>query len=517
MQARSVRVAWARRPMRQVSWIIAGLFLVWLSFVLFATRARGPGLSPDAMSYLAGAESIARGAGPEVPFAAWSQPDDHSRLRHFPPLFPALIAVPVWLGVSAAQSARWLEACAAGVLAVLLAWIALSCVDRARAALAALVAGLCVLLAPAISLAFFMVLSEPLFLLFWALTLLVMIRAPTASWALGCCAACCALTRYAGISVMVAVVLWVVSQPGSVQQRCMRVLTAAAPTLIGLALWRRWSGGEFRRFAWYLSGLPENMREALGTVRQALVPLPDTVAVQPWHILLSVAVAGLALVPLMAAAKQRSAPRFTALWRAVLLMTGCYLGILVASRLRADPDIPFDWRILSPLILSWQLTLTIALVRQWDSSSSRVWRVSTAGLTVAWLAAASWNAAHNVSVMQRAGALYDGPAWQDTEFAGWLRSAGRRYDLYSNNPAVLWHLDHRSSRLLPEANDATTRTALRDRLTQRSSALLGFRDAFSSTADPRLLAAQLGLSSPRCFEQVCVWTVSETLVSGVLR
>src|ERR1700712_3320629 len=109
---------------RQVLPVIAGLFFLWVAFVLLATSTRGPGLCPGSMSYLAAAESIARGVGPEVLVAEWSQSESQSRLRHFPPLFPALIAVAVTLGLPVAQAARWLEAFAAGTLALLLAWIA---------------------------------------------------------------------------------------------------------------------------------------------------------------------------------------------------------------------------------------------------------------------------------------------------------------------------------------------------------------------------------------------------------
>jgi hypothetical protein len=46
------------------------------------------------------------------------------------------------------------------------------------------------------------VLSEPLFPTLYALTWLLMLRAPQRSWALGLVAAGCAMTRYAGVSVV---------------------------------------------------------------------------------------------------------------------------------------------------------------------------------------------------------------------------------------------------------------------------------------------------------------------------
>lgn len=509
--------------MRQVLLIIAGLFFVSASFVLFATRARGPGLSPDSMSYLAAAESIARGAGPEIPTAEWSQLEDHSRLRHFPPLFPALLAAPVALGMSPAQAARWLEALAAGALAALLAWIAVSCVGRERAGVAALVAGTSVMLAPAISLSFFMVLSEPLFLTLWTLTLLVMVRAPTASVRLGMCAACCALTRYAGISVVAAVALWVLVQPGSIQERGRRALLAAAPGVVALGLWRVWAGGELRRYGWYLEGFAENAREAWETLRHALVPLPSTLAVQSWKLdVILLGLLAILAIPLTAALRARplqlaAARSTTTLQRAAALMTVTYLAVIMASRVRADPEIPFDWRILSPLIATWQLTLSVTFVRRWHNITTRTERIAAATLALAWFAAASWNAGHNVIAMQRSGALYDAPAWQDSEFAAWLRAEGRQYALYTNNPPVLWHLDHRSSWLLPETTESATLSALRERLYERPSAVLGFESAFAETADPHLLAAQLGLPHPQCFEQVCVWTATAPMISEASR
>jgi hypothetical protein len=494
--------------------IIVGLFALGTIWVWFVTRASGPGLCSDAMSYLSAAEALARGAEPQVPFAEWWQQESHHRLRHFPPGFPALIAVPTALGLPVAQAARWVEALAAGALAALVGLVAVSCVKRERRRAAALATGLGVLLAPAISLSFFIVLSEPPFLALYALALLMMLVVPERCLALGVCAAACALTRYAGVSVAPAVVLWSLVQPGTLRARCGRALLAGAPTVLAVGLWRAWSGS-FRRYAWYVDGLAANAREAWHTLCQALVPIPERTR---WEGLQELAAAGVAVlmsVLLVREARRRvgtpgvdrDAPvAFDRLWRALTLMAACYVATVVTSRLRADADIPFDWRILSPLVLSLHLVVTIALVRHWHVFASRAWRGCAAALVASWFVAAGWNATHNVWSMLTAGACYDGPAWQGSAFARWLRGPGRHYALYSNDPAAVWHLDHRSSWLLPETADAPTLAVFAERVRARPSAVLGFASAFDPTADPRQLASLVGLFEQQASDLVTVWT-----------
>lgn len=99
--------------MRIRSYLPAALVMLAM---LFITQAHGLGLTPDALSYLGAADSLAHGAALRVPIADWNETQSSAPLRHFPPLFSALLAVPIALGLDATDAARWLQALLAGAM-----------------------------------------------------------------------------------------------------------------------------------------------------------------------------------------------------------------------------------------------------------------------------------------------------------------------------------------------------------------------------------------------------------------
>jgi len=80
--------------------------------VVAATASPGPGLDPDAMSYLGAAQSIVESGVYRVPTSSWAASDTSSHSRISRPDLTA-IALPVAAGVAPVQSARLLVALAA--------------------------------------------------------------------------------------------------------------------------------------------------------------------------------------------------------------------------------------------------------------------------------------------------------------------------------------------------------------------------------------------------------------------
>jgi hypothetical protein len=467
------------------------------------------------MSYLGAAESISRGEGPLAPFTEWSQHASSSRLRHFPPGFSALIAVPTALGMRSAQAARLIEALSGGALAVLSSLIVASCLGATTAAWPAVFGGALVVITPAIVLGHLIVLSEPLFLALYALTWLLMLRAPQRLWALGLVAAGCAMTRYAGVSVVLCVAVWTLARPGAPAVRLARVLKVALPTLLCLSLWRRWAG-DFRHYAWHSVGLRANLEEAWTTLCDWLVPLPRS---GPWRTMftLSLLMLGASLLwtatrratpsdtaPVVDAAGRLRVP-VVALLRAAALLVVTYLCVVIASRLGADPDIPFDWRILSPVMLTCELVAVVVFVRLWPSCKPTLRLATLFGASV-WMVASAHASWTHVTGMRAVGACYDAPQWQQSSLARWLRGAGNNYELYSNKPAAIWNISHRSSKLLPESDDPMTLRALSERLDARPSAIIDFPGDFDGTLAPGVVAATVGLQAVRRLDQASVWT-----------
>ena len=187
--------------------LVVGLLFGAAAFLLalFVTEPPGPGLDPDAMSYLGAAVSLVRASRYEVPASDWSSADTVAPLTHFPPGLSTAIAAPIALGASPEQGGRLVVA-----LAALLSVATLVGTIVAAAGVAAgIVAGLVLLVTPALVEVHLSVLSEPLFLACLAAALALMaLPARPRPLALGAGAAAAAMVRYAGISVPPAAPLW---------------------------------------------------------------------------------------------------------------------------------------------------------------------------------------------------------------------------------------------------------------------------------------------------------------------
>jgi hypothetical protein len=254
--------------------------------VLWITRPPGPGLDPDAMSYLGAAESLASHGTLRVPTGSWNDPDGWSPLAHFPAGFSLVLAGPIALGADPVQAARGVEALAAAATAGLLVWLVMVVAGPRAAALA----GVSSLVTPGLALDHLRVLSEPLFLALLAWTLLVMVRRPDRPLWYGVVAALAAGVRYAGVALGGAAVLWALSRPAPLRRRLWSALLAGTPTAVVQAAWTLRAdveSAQVRSFG-LKSGLGPTFREGWDTLSGWLAPglgqsvLRATVALAVW-------------------------------------------------------------------------------------------------------------------------------------------------------------------------------------------------------------------------------------------
>jgi hypothetical protein len=172
-----------------------------------------------------------------------------------------------------------------------------------------------------------------------------------------------------------AVVLWHVAGTGTLAERLRT--RSVGPTLPAALLEGVWfvrtklvaTAEPIRRLAFY-GDLGPSMKQGTTTLASWLVPDPDA-ALDPAdampHRGAIAAMAGVLLVVVVVtgvwrARRERVAssaggsseadrPDALRLIAAATLLVACYLGLLVVSRLVADPGIPFDERILAPVIV----------------------------------------------------------------------------------------------------------------------------------------------------------------------
>ena len=439
------------------------LAIVAFTLVLDITDPPAPGLDPDAVAYLGDADALAKHGELRTPAARWWNPDSTSMLAHFPPGFAAAIAVPVRLGMDPQQSARLVEAVAAFVTIGTLVLL----VGDATAQLAGILLAVALFATSSMHLAHVSVLSEPLFLALTALMLAAMVYRPDRPLAAGSLAALAGLVRYAGLAYVGVVALWTFMQRGSLAMRARRALIAALPALVLQALWfvrtRLVATKEPIRKLGFYGDVGRSLAEARVTIEGWLVPDPDTLT-EPMRFrgALTLIAAALLLVVVLAAVRalrrrltQREDdtrsrdPLALRLIAAASLTVGCYLALVILSRIIADPGIPFDERILSPVIVLGSTLVATGLGVWWLASTAALPKIALIGALLGWWCAAgsvTWDQAVRV---RDYGSDFGSDDWRRSDLLEWARSEGAGHPLYTNWVAAVYFHLRRPARDIP--------------------------------------------------------------------
>lgn len=458
------------------------LGIVAFALVLAVTDPPGPGLDPDAMSYMGAARSLVTHGEYRIPSATWASSDSTSPLAHFPPGYSTALAIPVAFGMELPQAARLVDALAAAVTVATLVLVA----GVATTPIAGALLGVALIVTPAMATVHLSVLSEPLFLALLALTLAAMVYAPDRPLRAGIVAALGAMVRYAGASLVGAVVLWAFARRAPLRERVRRAVLAAAPAVLLEGAWvvrtRFAAAGAhaIRRFAFY-GDLGPTLEGGAATLRNWLVPdtdpewplpHPDLVAFAAGAVLVTLLVLGASRARTEARAESSGHP-----WRvlrACALLVACYLAMIAMSRLIADPAIPLDERILAPFLLLGVTALAVAVACWWRTSSSRVARVAVAVALLRWGVS---SASVTLDVARFAlgyGSDFASEQWRHSALLDWARREGTAHPLYTNWPAAVYFHLHRTSYTLPEKTESAALLAFADTLRRRNGRVLLF-------------------------------------------
>ena len=441
----------------------------------------GPGLDPDAASYLGAAESLAHGRGYRIPIADWRSADSSSALAHFPPGYPTALAAAIAAGAAPTRAARIVNAAAAFVTVAGAAAV----VTSVAGLFAGLALAVALLVMHAVVIVHLSVLSEPLFLACLVCATVAMSRfrhAPNESARLGmaalagAAAAGAVLTRYAGAATVAAVVLWCAAPSAPVAVRARRALIAALPTAVLFGAWvaRSYfmSGPRSIRALGAYGGFGETLAMGFSTVVAWLVPLTsdDSLPGRSWIALVVLALLVVVVTRGVPAARRTPAADTLA---AIATLVVCYIAVLVTSRLLADPGIPFDERILVPLFLLAAIGGAIALTAWWRTAG-RIARGIAAVLVVAWLAASFRASEDDVEWMLENGSDFAQAQWTASPLLAWARANAPRRPLYSNWPAaIVFHL-HRAAFEVPNDSTPALLDAFADTVRARGGVVLAF-------------------------------------------
>jgi 4-amino-4-deoxy-L-arabinose transferase-like glycosyltransferase len=483
--------------------VVALLALAMMASAFRFTAAPGPGLDPDAMSYLGAAQSFAAHGTLRVPMAPWMSDSTSERLSHFPPGYPLVLSMPVALGDSAVHAARVVQAVAAGAtiaVCALTLW-------PVAGAWGAVLGAVALALVPAFIFVQLSVLSEPLYLALLMLVLWSLVRHPRAALLHGVLAAAAMLVRYAGLSVAAAAALWALRDTASTwRERLRRAALAVAPSLAAMLAWAltrdhsSGTGEPIREFAVYGDWGP-TLREGAQTVAHQLAPSLEWEPT-PWLAAAATIVALAALVWSTVRAQgevlpapERDDPRW-ATQREVIVAAGClalaYLALIVASRALADPAIPFDFRLAAPLA---PLVVTVVAV-----IGARAWRVISRPARVfgvlavcAWMAAAVRANHQQVSDALADGGDFAGSDWRDSPTLAWVSAQDPSRAIFTNLPCEIWFHLQRNVRSLPFSIVPDTMHAFVARLRESGGAMVAWNLQSPETAHTDSIVARAGL------------------------
>jgi hypothetical protein len=446
------------------------LAIVAFTLALDITDPPAPGLDPDAVAYLGDADALARQGELRTPAARWWSADSTSMLAHFPPGFATAIAVPVRLGMDPQESARLVEALAAFVTIGTLVLL----VGDATAPLAGILLAVALFASSSMHLVHVSVLSEPLFLALTSLMVAAMVYRPGRPLVAGMLAALAALVRYAGIAYVGAVALWSFGQAGTLGVRLRRALVAALPAIVTQAIWivrtRLVATKEPIRKLGFYGNFGVSLEQARATLEGWLVPDPDTLT-EPMRFrgALTLAVAALLLVVVIAAARtlvrrvgggdadgDAAAPSSgiaARLLGAASLTVGCYLALVVVSRMVADPGIPFDERILSPVIVLGTTIAATGLAVWWLGSPTVLPKIALIGAMLGWWCASGAVTRDQAIRVRDYGSDFGSDDWRRSDLLEWARTEGMGHPLYTNWVAAVYFHLRRPARDVPMLNE----------------------------------------------------------------
>jgi len=424
--------------------------------VWFGT-SNGVGVSIDSMSYVRGAENIAR----TNRYAVISDEGGLQNVDHWPPLYSISIAIPIFAGVSTMESVRSVNALSFFALLYLSALL----VRRlsSGAAVVPVLAIICILAAPDIVRNHVMAWSETLFIPLLLLGLLKMLdyfssnRMRDLLFA-SVCFGLAVIGRYSGAAFIVggaaSLILRDLKQPGRL--RFVRPLAFCAVSGLPTALWfaRNYfatSRAHDRSFdPRFLS--VDHVRAAAEAVSRWLLPVWVPLRVR----VVWVAVALLIFVVALRGNHGRAAhevaldvSRNGEFWVLVGLCVVAYLGFVFVTILFFDYDVQFDVRMMTPVFALLVIFLATVGKSLFARPVSRSGKLLAIAIVASVVLLASDTALH-LYARHKDPAQYGSVRWTQARAWSVVRSAAAGTKIYSSSPYVSKYFVERPVSQFPE-------------------------------------------------------------------
>ncbi len=493
-----------------------GAAVIAATLVFVSTRSPGPGLDPDAMAYMGAATSLVHQGRMRVPTAEWSRPDSTSTLSLWPPGFPAAIALPVYLGASPIQSARWINIVSAAVIAGTIILI----VAGPLGLWAGVITAAIVFATQAVFDTNITVLSEPLFIALMLLLLAAMVYARDRLVLLSVLATALVMVRYAGAAAPAAAVIWtLLDARRDWRARVRRAITVALLPAITMVLWFARTAIAPDRHATpklhLYGGWGATLVQARDTFAEWLAPLlSDGTLQRSIALLVAIALTGF----IMTAASDTAGNRLRQLrvsgvatiLGATSLLGVCYLIVVLVSRAFVGGTIPLDWRILAPLIVLIEIAAVTSIGYWWRAYHFPVHATITV-IGVIWFAAAATVTVNDAIYAATEGSDFAGSVWRQSSLTAWVREHAAGRPIYSNWPPALYFYANRIARELPDSMDVGDVSGFADQIRKDHGYLVGFDERSPDFMSPSTLARDLGLHQVARTSDGAVWAADSVV------
>jgi hypothetical protein len=434
----------------------AGLFTI-----LYANRP-AIGVSPDSAIYIASAKSLLKGDGLSIPTGI-NQP---TAMTHYAPLYSALLGLLGITGLSFNTIAKGLNAILFFSTLSLTGFVVLKSSEKYW------------LLAPSASL--FLLVSEDMLTIHsyaWSEPLFISL------FILGCylfghylwkpsplklaasigLLSMAFLTRYAGVAVLPTIFLGVLLfQPDRLSKRLLRSvglsLACAIPSLVWFIRNYIRSGNLSDRNLVYHPLASHDYRNGLDTVSNWILPGRITGDLRDYLVILFLGAAmiliGYGLFKIRGRALEQEKRYLGQILPFLFAIFGLsYLLMLVFTMLFVDAQSTFEYRLLSPLLISG-IILTFSILP--GTLKKIPWLVQLI-LGLLFLLLIGFNVVHSLKFVSKAHAgsfkMYAGKGWQQAEIIQHVRDMPENSPIYSNGDEAINYVLGRPAARFPQKSD----------------------------------------------------------------
>ena len=423
-----------------------GMVLVWLRQSNY-----GVGLGSDALHYISIAENLAEGKG-LVSWGGELLPDQH----RYPgwtgdgssPLFPFTLSIIISLGtLDTMTAAAYINMIAFGLsIWLLLKWLYTKI--QSRVVLTCM--GIACAISPLLGDLYSNALTEPIFVLFIIASLFSLDRFlndDKEQWLIlaAVFAALSWLTRYAGISVTISTLIFLVVRMHLPSKKIRYIALYSTITLPVIGLTTLWSylqtgrltqpvlgpGFDFvisvdtvssEFFRWVFGTIGYNYLETLSRDSEI-----SSLSVRVIVLVVLVVFVGYKLIRL-----RHSAPMMSSRLATSLSFLFVYIFTTSVPLMLGDIS-PIDARFLAPIFVIVLVIIAIVLDQLFDIISGKFRFIMIAGLMCLWLTVTAISSYDRIKIWRNEGVGYSSKAWIDSETISYLRSNSVDGLIYSNN------------------------------------------------------------------------------------